>query len=112
MEQQKLPNAVTAIVLASISFICCCFSMGIGGVVLSGLAYFLVNKDEKLYAENPENYSNYNQLKTAKIIAIIGLALGILTLVSALYYINELGGWDAYMEQTKDLYKDMGIELD
>ena len=31
--------------------------MGIGGVVLSGLAYFLVNKDEKLYAENPENYS-------------------------------------------------------
>lgn len=61
MEQQKLPNATTSIVLGSISFLCCCFSMGIGGLILSGIALFLTKKDEKLYAEQPDLYSNFNQ---------------------------------------------------
>ena len=65
MEQQKLPNATTSIVLGSVSFICCCFSAGIGGVILSGIALFLTKKDESLYAQQPDLYSNYSQIKTA-----------------------------------------------
>lgn len=112
MEQQKLPNATASIVLGSISFICCCFSMGIGGILLSGIAYFLALKDEKQYALEPEAYSNFSQVKTAKIIAIIGLVIGVITLVWSIYYIYSLGGWETYMEQTKDAWRQMGVEVE
>ncbi len=111
MEQQKLPNATTSIVLGSISFICCCFSAGIGGIILSGIALFLTKKDESLYAEQPELYSNFSQVKTAKIIAIIGLVLGALSLAWSIYSIMSIGGWDAYIEQQQEVLEQMGVEM-
>ncbi|WP_400080126.1 CCC motif membrane protein [Winogradskyella sp. R77965] len=112
MEQQKLPNATTSIVLGSISFICCCFSAGIGGIILSGIALFLAKKDENLYAQQPDLYSNFSQIKTAKIIAIIGLVIAALTLIWSIYSIYSVGGWEAYMEQQKEVYRQMGIEIE
>lgn len=112
MEQQKLPNVTIALVLSILSFICCCFSIGIGGILLSGIALFLVNKDTKLYSENPENYSNFSTLKSTKIFAIIGLALGAITLLWVIYSIVSMGGWDAYLEQQKEIYEQMGIEIE
>ncbi len=109
MEQQKLPNATISIVLGSISFIACCCSAGIGGLIFSGIAFFLAKKDEKLYAEQPELYSNYGQVKTAKIIAIIGLVLGALSLVYSVYSIMAIGGWDAYLQQQQDMFEQFGI---
>lgn len=111
MEQQKLPNATTSIVLGSLSFICCCFSAGIGGVILSGIALFLARKDETLYAEQPELYSNFSQVKTAKIIAIIGLVIAVLTLGWSIYSIYSVGGWEGYIEQQREIYEQMGIEI-
>ena len=97
--QQKLPNATIALVLGIISFIACCCSMGIGGFIFSGIAYYLVLKDTKLYTEDPDAYSNFSQLNTAKIIAIIGLILAALSFIYSVYQIWSIGGWDAYMEQ-------------
>lgn len=102
MEQQKLPNVTIALVLGIISFIACCCSAGIGGLIFSGIAFFLVNKDEKAYKEQPEIYENYSQLKTAKIIAIIGLALAAINLIYSAYSIYSVGGWDAYMQTIQD----------
>lgn len=112
MEQQKLPNVTIALVLSILSFICCCFSIGIGGILLSGIALFLVNKDTKLYIQNPEDYSNFSTLKTTKIVAIIGLVLGIITFLWAIYSIVSIGGWEAYMEQQKEIYEQMGIDIE
>ncbi|MGB5665522.1 MAG: CCC motif membrane protein [Maribacter sp.] len=103
MEQQKLPNVTIAIVLSILSFICCCFSAGIGGILLSGIALFLTKKDENTYKLNPEGYSNYSTLKTAKIIAIIGLVLGVISLIWTIYSVQNMGGWDAYMEQMQEM---------
>ena len=105
MEQQKLPNVTTGLVLGIISFICCCLSSGIGGIIMSGIAFFLLKKDEKTYASNPDSYSNYSQLKTAKIIAIIGLVIGILSLIWTIYSIQKMGGIDAYKEQMMELFE-------
>ncbi|MBC3758743.1 DUF4190 domain-containing protein [Hyunsoonleella sp. SJ7] len=109
MEQQKLPNANIALILGIISFIACCCSTGIGGLIFSGIALYLVNKDTKLYAENPERYSNFSQLKTAKTIAIIGLVLAALTLIWGIYQIMAVGGIEAYMEQNKEIFEQMGL---
>ena len=105
MEQQKLPNATTAIVLGSISFIACCCSAGLGGFLFSGIALYLAQKDEKLYAENPEMYSNFSQVKTAKIIAIIGLLLAVIQFAYTAFAIYSVGGLSAYTEVFEDLMK-------
>ncbi len=99
--QEKLPNATISMVLGIISFICCCFG-GFGGVILSGIALFLANRDKKRYAENPEGYSNYSQVKTARIIAIIGLILGAIVFIWSIINIIAVGGWDAYMDQIRE----------
>jgi len=77
---------------------------------MSGIALFLVNKDAKLYAENPEDYSNYSTLKTTKIIAIIGIVLGVLALIMVIFQIVAIGGWEAYMEQNQEMLEQLGIE--
>lgn len=110
MEQQKLPNVTTAIVLAIASYICCCFSAGIGGILLSGIAFFLTKKDEKLYLQNPEGFSNYSSLKTAKTVALIGIVLGVLSLLWSIYSIQRMGGIDGYMEQVRQTMEQFGIE--
>lgn len=99
MEQRKLPNATIALVLGIISFIACCLSLGIGGVILSGIALYLANRDRKKYFEAPEEYSNYNQVKAARVIAIIGLILAIIVLAYMIFTILNAGGWDAYMHK-------------
>lgn len=112
MDQQKLPNVTIALVLGILSYICCCFSAGLGGILFSGIAYYLLRKDEKLYMENPEGYSNFSTLKTAKIIAIIGLVLGALALIMVVVQIVSAGGWEAYMEQQKEIYEQLGIPVE
>ncbi len=110
MEQQKLPNVTIALVLSIISFLCCFCSSGLGGIIMSGIAFILIRKDEKTYLSNPADYSNFSQLKTTKIIAIIGLVLGVLTLLYTIYKIQEMGGIDAYMEQVQEMMEQMGME--
>jgi len=109
MEQQKLPNVTIAIILAILSFICCCFG-GIPGAIMAAIAFFLVRGDEKRYQANPELYSNYSQLRTARIIAIIGLVVGILYFIWTFYQISQMGGWDAYMEKSREMMEQWGIE--
>lgn len=109
MEQQKLPNVTITIVLAILSYVCCCF-YGIPAIIMSGIGLFLVKKDEKTYMENPEGYSNYSQLKTAKILVIIGLVLGILYLFWTLYQIQQMGGWEEAMRKSQEIMEQFGIE--
>lgn len=103
MEKQKLPNVTISLVLGIISFLACCCSSGLGGVIFSGIALFLANKDKKKYIENPELYENYSSLKTARIIAIIGLVLAVITLIFSIISIISMGGFEAYMERNRQL---------
>ena len=102
MEQQKLPNVTLGLVLAIVSFLCCCFA-GLPGALVAAVAFFVLRNDEKKYIENPELYSNYSQLKTAKIIAIIGMVIGVLYFLYSVYNIQQMGGWDAYMEKVQEM---------
>lgn len=112
MEQRKLPNVTTSLVLGIISFIACCCSSGLGGLLFSGIALYLARKDEKRYLASPEEWSNYSQLRTAKTVAIIGLVLAILSIIYAVYMIQSYGGWEGYMEYQKQMLEDAGIEIE
>jgi hypothetical protein len=102
MEQKNLPNVTIALVLAILSFLCCCFG-GAPGLIFGGIAFLLVRKDEKTYAENPELYKNYKTLKTVRTLAIIGMALGLLYLLYTFWSINQMGGWEGYMQKVQEM---------
>ncbi|WP_452598388.1 CCC motif membrane protein [Pontimicrobium sp. MEBiC01747] len=102
MEKQKLKNATISIVLGIVSFVGCCCTSGFGGLVLSGIALFLAKKDEKTYQENPEAYDNYGQVKTAKIIAIIGLILSVLTIILYIY-LKSTGKMEELQEMLEEM---------
>jgi hypothetical protein len=107
MEQQKLPNGVLIIILGIFGYLCCCFA-GLG-IIPSAIGFFLARKSEKLYQENPENYDNYGQIKSGKIISLIALILSAL-MVGHFIYVIATGGWDESMEQSRQLMEQWGIE--
>ena len=90
MNQQKLPNATTVLVLGIVSIVtCCCY--GIVSLITGGIGLYLAKKDEALYQANPELYSDYQNLKTGKILSIIGIVLGLLYFVYMIFLISTLG---------------------
>ncbi|NNJ89479.1 MAG: DUF4190 domain-containing protein [Eudoraea sp.] len=109
MEQQKLPNVTIVIVLAILSYLCCCI-WGIPAIIMSGIGLILVKKDEKTFMENPELYSNHSQLKTAKILVIIGLVLGVVYLIFNIYNLWAMGGWEEAMRQSQEILEQFGLE--
>lgn len=80
MEQIKLPNSTTVLVLGIISLLgCCCY--GIPGIITGIIALNLAKKDTALYNSDPSKYDGISNINTGKILAIIGLILSILTIL-------------------------------
>lgn len=81
--QIPLPNATAVLVLGIVSIVGC-FCYGIVGLICGTIALVLYGKDKKLYALNPGAYtaSSYNNLKSGRICAIIGLSLSALYILS------------------------------
>ena len=103
MEQKKLPNVTISLILGIISFVACCFSYGIGGILFSGIALFLANKDKKAAQPDPESYENYGQLKTARIIAIVGLILGVISLLIGVVMLVMFGSLEAIQQWAEEI---------
>lgn len=90
MEKQKLPNSTAVLLLGILSILtCCCW--GVIGLILGILALVLAKKDLALYYENPEVYSGYPNLKTGKILAVIGIILSSIYLVFNIYLYTVVG---------------------
>lgn len=96
MEQQKLPNSTLILVLGILSIIGCCF-YGIG-IIIGIVALVLAAKATTLYNENPDMYSGYQNVKTGRILSIIGIVLCVLSIAITLYFGYKLG-WDALGNQ-------------
>ncbi|MDC6367494.1 MULTISPECIES: CCC motif membrane protein [Flavobacteriaceae] len=89
MEQQKLPNATLILVFGIVSAVLgCCY--GFGG--LFGLiALFLSSKAKKQYKENPEEYSDYGNVKIGVILSIIGIILAVIFWGIMIWAISTFG---------------------
>jgi uncharacterized membrane protein len=95
MEQQKLPNATAVLILGILSIVGCCFYAV--GIVFGIIALVMAKKDMALYAANPEGYDNYSNLKTGRILAIIGLVLNIIAVITLIASI-AIFGWAAMQD--------------
>ena len=83
-ELQILPNSTLILVFGILSIVAlCCY--GIIGLILGVIAIILANKATKLYFENPEGYTGFQNVKTGKILAIIGVFLNGIFILSGFY---------------------------
>lgn len=90
MEQQKLPNSTLILVFGILSIVtCCCY--GVIGLVLGIVALILASKATKVYAENPELYTGFQNVKTGRILSIIGIVLNVITMIYMIWLLSMLG---------------------
>lgn len=98
MEKQKL-NTTLIYVLSVLGFLCCCvFGLGI---IPSGIAFFISNKQLKEAYADHENYENIEAMKTAKIVALIVFIINILMVLRVVYILSTVG-YDGIMEQINE----------
>lgn len=75
---EKLPNATAVLILGICSIVFGCFFVGlICGII--GLA--LAKKPMQMYLQNPQKYMNYGALNAGRIMSIIGVIFGALSVV-------------------------------
>jgi len=109
MEEQKLPN-VTAIIVLGIASIVLCWCYGVLGLILAIVGLVLAASSKKVYLQNPENYSDYGTLKTAKIIAIVGLVMNVIFLLLMVWVVSVIG-WDVLQSGDEELIREKMQDL-
>jgi hypothetical protein len=84
-QQQVVPNSTAVLVLGILSIVTC-WTNGFVGIILGIIALALSGKGQSAYRSNPGMYTvaSYNNLKSGKVCAIIGLSLSGLFLLIVL----------------------------
>ena len=96
MEKPTLPNSTLILIFGILSIItCCCW--GILGRIFGIIALVMAKKAKEIYMAEPDMYSGYNNVKTGRILAIIGIILSAIYLVINIVLII-LYGWDGMQE--------------
>lgn len=97
MEQQKLPNSTLILVFGILSIVtCCCY--GIVGLILGIVTIILAKKAIDIHNANPDTYTGIQNVKTGKILAIIGIILSALYLLFSIWAITAFG-WETLQDQ-------------
>lgn len=99
MEKQKLPNATAVLILGILSIPTCCFYGA--GLVFGIIALVLAKKDIDLYKTDPSLYDGYSNLNTGRILAIIGIVLSAISLISSIYFLAV--GQENMMQWMQDM---------
>ena len=100
MEKQQLPNSTLILVFGILSILtCCCY--GILGLIFGIVALVLANKAKKMYVADPELYRGYGNVKTGRILAIIGIVLSVIYLILNIVLI-ALYGWDGLQQMSEE----------
>lgn len=100
MEKPTLPNATLILIFGILSIVtCCCY--GILGLIFGIVALVLANKAKQVYMAEPEIYSGYNNVKTGRILAIIGIILSAIVLITNIVFI-AIYGLDGIQEMSEE----------
>lgn len=96
MEKPNLPNSTLILIFGILSILtCCCW--GVFGLIFGIAAIVLAQKAKEIYIADPDIYRGYNNVKTGKILAIIGVVLSVITLITNLVFIY-MYGWGGLNE--------------
>ena len=90
MNQQPLPGASATLTWGILSIVLTLVCCGPFGAIFSIVALSKAKTAEKLYMQNPENYTDYSNVKTGRILSYIGLALALIGLVLLILYFGVI----------------------
>jgi len=108
LNKQEVPNATLILVFGILSLVgCCCY--GILGVVFGIITIVISNKAMAIYNANPEMYYGYQNVKIGRILAIIGLVLSAVFLISIILFFIFSGGTEGIMELQKEIMEQQGL---
>jgi hypothetical protein len=77
--QQNLPNSTPVLILGILSIVLSCWYFSFLGIILGVVGLVLAGKDMSTYQAAPGKFtlSSYNNLKTGRTCAIIGLSVAV-----------------------------------
>ncbi|SHF55179.1 M penetrans paralogue family 26 [Salegentibacter echinorum] len=106
MQKQQLPNSTLILIFGILSIIgCCCY--GLVGIIFGIIALVMAKRATAIYNANPELYTGYNNVKTGKILAIIGLVLSILSLIGTIASFIMYGGIEGMQEMQEEILREI-----
>lgn len=106
MEKQTLPNSTLILVFGILSILTCCCG-GVLGLIFGIVALYLANRAKQTYFAEPELYTGYGNVKTGRILAIIGIVLSAVYLIANIIAIS-LYGLDGIQEMQQEMMRDYG----
>ena len=106
MERQQLPNSTLILIFGILSIIgCCCY--GVLGIIFGIIALVMAKRATEIYNAEPELYTGYQNVKTGKILAIIGLVLSATSLISSIVMLIMYGGVEGIYELQEEMMREM-----
>ncbi|WP_310991684.1 CCC motif membrane protein [Aequorivita marina] len=106
MEKQKLPNSTLILVFGIISIVtCCCYGLGL---IFGVVAIVMAGTATKIYMQDPELYTGFQNVKTGKILSIIGIVLSVIYLVYTIYLFSTLG-MEGIMNMNEEIMEQYGM---
>ena len=107
MEKRELPNSTLILGFGILSIMgCCCY--GVAGVIFGIIALVMSKRAIEIYSADPELYTGYNNVKTGRILAIIGLVLSALSLISTIAAVIMYGGLEGIQEMQQEILREYG----
>lgn len=90
MNNQPLPGASNAVTFGIISIVGTLFCCGPFGAIFSFIGLSNAKKAEQIYNEDPDGYSGFENVKTARILSYIGIALSVMYLLFTIIYFGAI----------------------
>lgn len=103
MEKQTLPNSQMVLIFGILSLVGCCCT-GFMGIIFGIIGIVMANKATAVYNENPELYDGFQNVKTGKILSIIGLILSVINTAYSIYIFATIG-MDGYQQMIEEMMK-------
>lgn len=107
MEKRELPNSTLILVFGILSIIgCCCY--GIAGLIFGIIALVMSKRATEIYSADPELYTGYQNVKTGRILAIIGLVLSGLSILATIVSLIIFGGFEGIEQMQQEILREYG----
>lgn len=90
MNQTPLPGASNALTMGIISIVGALICCGPFAIIFSVIGLSSAGKAKRLYLENPEAYTGYENANTGRILSYVGLALSLIMLLFVIIYFGVI----------------------
>ncbi|MBI6115334.1 CCC motif membrane protein [Salegentibacter maritimus] len=105
MERQQLPNSTLILIFGILSIIgCCCYGVGI---IFGIIALVMAKRATEIYNAQPELYTGYQNVKTGKILSIIGLVISLIYVIFMIIALIIYGGFEGLQEIQEEFVREM-----